>query len=116
MARKTPAAANIPLRLRRRRDGTLALTDERGAVDGDGRVFPESHVFPASWLISSGGVATLDGDTLTLTLCNASATYRIVEQDAAGNLHGELEAASLGDTPKIDEKAAAKLAAQSEEA
>lgn len=116
-AKKTASAANIPLRLRKRRDGTLALTDAEGRVSGSDRAFPAEHVFTATTALNlaGAGALALNGDTITVTLCNAGATYRVTEQRANGELAATLEKASLLDVPPIDEKAAAKLAAQSQE-
>lgn len=117
-SRKAAAsAANIPLRLRKRRDGTLALVDADGRVNGQDRAFPAEHVFTATTALNlaGAGALTLAGDTLTVELCNAKATYKVTESRANGELVATLESASVSNAPDIDEKAAATLAAQREE-
>ncbi len=81
----------IPLRLRRRRDGSLCATDARGAVltpaDPTDSVFPKEHLFLHSWLTADGAqVARVEhtkaGRVIKLTLANATATYEVVEDHA----------------------------------
>lgn len=109
--------AQIPLRLRRRRDGSLALTDAGGAIATDGREFPTPHLFVFGWLYGEGSsVAKVDGDRLTLTLANAEAVYRVVPNDdpvmANQGVLCELDAVELFDPEPIDEQVAAARAAE----
>lgn len=78
---------NLPLRLRRRRDGSLCLTDPVGRIDGDGRVFPSEHLFLFGWLNGEGAsVARVEltdaGRVIRLRLANAEAVYAVVEDQA----------------------------------
>jgi hypothetical protein len=94
--RKTASADNIPLRLRRRRDGALYLMDALGRTDSDELAFPSAHIFTAAWLLREGREhAAISGDSLTVTLANASATYAIDEIDASGNVHVTLQATEV---------------------
>ena len=92
-----------PLRLRKRRDGTLALTGPGGVVDDPERMFPQSFTFGHAWLLDNREVVDLGDETLTLNLCNATATYRIVEH-TPGGLSVELESSDLFDAPAVVEK------------
>lgn len=116
-ASKSASAENIPLRLRRRRDGSLALTDVEGRVNGERRVFPANHVFTPSKSIdlASAGALEMSGVIVTVRLCNATAVYRVTERRANGEIVVEIESAKVTDTPPVDAKAAAKLAALREE-
>lgn len=79
----------IPLRLRRRRDGSMALTDAIGAVlTSDATLkdtgVPETHLFLYTWLNGEGArVARVEhkGDSrfIRLDLANATALYEVVE-------------------------------------
>lgn len=119
--RRTASAPNIPLRLRRRRDGSLALTDATGAIDSDARTFPSPYVFPFSWLLGADGrrAATFTTDTVELELANAKATYAVKEQTDQG-LVCELVKSSLSKPAPVDEteaeqRQAAREARQREE-
>lgn len=116
----------IPLRLRRRRDGSLALTDGIGAVLTPDAVLkdsglPQTHLFLYTWLNGEGArVARVEyqGETrvIRLDLANATALYEVVEDqetqtatmvalaDHKGSLH------SLA--PEHRDGAGAALAAQ----
>lgn len=109
---KRTAAAGIPLRLRRRRDGTLALVDADGRVGGEGRMFPAEHLFTNAWLLDSKA-AEIDGDDLTIVLANARATYRVIERTDVGLL-AEVTATELFDAAPVDEERAAKIGAERE--
>lgn len=111
----------IALRLRRRIDGSLCLADDLHRVDAlraddgtiisDGRRFPDTHWFRTSWLLETPE-AKLDGDTITLTLANATAVYRVTANEPRGYAV-ELVSSEVADTPPLDEaKAAANRAAK----
>ena len=100
----------IALRLNRRRDGSLCLTDAHSNPAGPDREFPAEHGFTYEWLANNADVARIEGDTVTVTLANATAVYRIVNRRADA-LDLELESSELVDAPPIDEKAAAAIAA-----
>lgn len=109
MSRTTAPPHDIPLRLRRRRDGSLALTDANGAVSGTDRAFPPHHFFTFLWLVGDGAsVAQTTVDTVTLTLANASAVYRITEVGDVG-VSADLVSADMYDAPSIDEAEAARI-------
>lgn len=72
----------IPIRLRRRRDGSMALTDHRGAVDAESYQAPSEHLFLYSWLMGAGSsVARVIDGTITVTLANASLTYQAITDE-----------------------------------
>lgn len=100
----------IPLRLRRRRDGSLTLVDADGRWESHQRAFPTEHVFSHEWLLDSGAAQYDDDDRLTITLANARATYRVLEHDTGG-VSAELVDHELFDAPPIDEDRAAEIAA-----
>lgn len=110
-------AENIPLRLRRRRDGSLALTDAEGRVGSESRAFPAEHVFTPTTLLSLAGVGAfaMDGDTITVSLVNAAATYRVTERRPNGEIVAVVVESSLLDPPPIDADAAAAIAAARQE-
>lgn len=70
----------IPLRLRRRRDGTVWLVDADGRTAGE-LAFPETHAFRWVWLAQNSDIARVDGGRVVVTLANARAVYEIVEVD-----------------------------------
>jgi hypothetical protein len=105
-----PAAADIPLRVRRRRDGSMALIDAARSVTSEERAFPAAFDFGTSWLLANSGIATLAGDEITLDLCNARATYYVTGRDEHV-LHAELVDAELFDPPPIDEERAVEVVA-----
>lgn len=83
----------IPLRLRRRRDGSLVLADGIGAVLTPDAILkdqglPQTHLFLYTWLNGEGArVARVeyqdDARVIRLNLANATAVYEVVEdQDA----------------------------------
>lgn len=109
--------ADLPLRLRRRRDGSLALTDASGAVAGETRQFPPRHLFLYSWLYGEGSTVTKVGeDSVVLTLANGVGTYGIIEHENPGldaqGIYCELVDASYTDLVPIDEEKAAERAAE----
>ena len=116
-ARPYPAVSEIPLRLRIRRDGTLALTGPAGDVDDPSRAFPSSFLFQFSWLLANAAHVTVDapndapGGQLRVNLVNATATYGITGQTPAGYLCELLEQ-KLTKAPPIDEKKAAAIRAE----
>lgn len=106
----------IPLRLRRRGDGTLALADANGALGPD-REFPDPHLFVFTWLYGEGAdVATVADGEVRLTLANASAVYRVVDNPdpttANQGVLGEVVSADYFDPPPIDEAKAEARAAE----
>lgn len=103
-----------PLRQRRRRDGTMALTNANGQV-ADDAVFPSPMVFQYRWLLENGTIARLDGDTVTLTYVNASAAYKVerhlsLADDGVEGLLCTCTETKVGKAPPIDEKVAEKIA------
>jgi hypothetical protein len=104
-------AENIPLRLRRRRDGSLALMDADGRPDGDERTFPRSHVFTADTALNLAGAGAfeLSGDALTVRLCNATATYQVDERRANGEIAATLVSQSMSTPPPVDEHRAFEI-------
>lgn len=101
----------IPLRLNKRRDGSLCLTDADGRAAGKDREFPTPHHFSHEWLLANSANATMSGDTLQLELANARATYRITDRPQ-NMVTAELVDSELFDAPPIDEDKAAEIAAQ----
>lgn len=114
----TAGASGIPLRLRRRRDGTMALIDHRGVVDAPERAFPAEHLFNYRWLLADGaGIVALDGEEVRVELVNARATYRIsrhttAAEDGAEGVLCELVSTELFDAPAIDQARADQIAAE----
>jgi hypothetical protein len=97
-----------PLRLRRRRDGTMALTDASGSMAKPGE-FPERHLFVWSWLAQAGaGIATVEEAKITLRLANARAEYDVVGRESYGVV-ATLCDAEFFPPPPIDEERAAQL-------
>lgn len=108
---------DIPLRLRRRRDGSVALTDHRGVVDVEVYEVPARHLFLYSWLMGSGSsvARVLDG-VVTVTLANATLTYEVItdedERDAAMTSMADYKG-NLRELAEADSKPVARaLAAQ----
>jgi hypothetical protein len=112
--RQAATKETFPLRLRRRADGTLALTDGAGRITGDDRAFPPLHVFSLGQVIGPEAIARLDGQQVVVELCNARARYNIVDNGET-TITAELAEAALSDAPPFDEKAAAKRAAERDE-
>lgn len=117
--RRAALASGPPgiLRLRRRRDGSVALVNARGQVAADDLVFPSEHPFLFRQLFERQDIMRRDGDTIVVTLANASAVYRIgrplsPEQDltAEQGVIGVLEATELRPAPAVDEAKALALA------
>lgn len=75
----TSKVANIPLRLRRRRDGSLALTGANGGIDDPDREFPNPCLFLHTTLLDSGGAMSLSDDRIVVELANARAVYERVD-------------------------------------
>lgn len=98
----------IALRLERRRDGSVCVTDGHGSTTSPDREFPSPHGFTYDKLLELG--AELVGDRVTLTLANGRAVYQIVERVPTG-VNVELVESSLSDPPPIDEGKAAEIAA-----
>jgi hypothetical protein len=97
----------IPLRLRRRRDGSVALTDERGAVDAETYQVPSPHLFLYSWLMGAGStVADVRVGAIILNLANARLVYETVTAD-----EGHREAFARQINGHDDETAARMVAA-----
>lgn len=106
------AVREIPLRLNKRRDGSLCLTDALGRGTGDAREFPPVHVFGYQWVANVGSdVARIEDGEVTLTLANATARYRVVDEGPTA-VRGELIESSLSDPPAIDEDKAGAIAAR----
>lgn len=72
----------IALRLTKRRDGTYVVTDAHGSPTSPDREFPAVHWFQYDRLVDMGAAARVDGDQLRLELANATATYRVVRDEA----------------------------------
>lgn len=98
----------IPLRLRRRRDGSLCLTDSYGRTSGDDREFPQTHGFTMDWLVNNSNVARMTGDEITLNMANACALYRVTDRRADA-VDVELVESSLFDPAPIDDNASGVL-------
>ena len=99
------AEKEIPLRLNKRRDGTMVLVNADGANRED-RVFPPRHAFTWDYLAGPGrAFVRLEGDTIQLELLNGRATYQI-DQQGPGGVSGTLVESELFDAPPIDEDAA----------
>lgn len=96
-----------PLYLRRRRDGTLVLTEPTGRVSRDA-FFPKVHEFSTKWLLenSASRVASMDAEHIYVTLGNATATYTIdrarMEETKSRGYWGVLEASDVFDAPEVD--------------
>lgn len=105
----------IPLRLRRRRDGTLALIDAEARASGDALAFPEEHLFTYRWMAQEPGVATREGDALRVRLVNAEATYHVREVTRDGVV-GELVDSRTHEAPPVDEEQAREIAVWAREA
>lgn len=101
----------IPLRLNRRRDGSLCLVDALGRASGPEREFPGVHVFTYEWIATAEG-AKFEGDNIVLNFANGTATYEIVERGGAA-VRAKLVSSELTDPAPIDES---KVAAPSETA
>lgn len=67
-----------PLRLRRRRDGSLALTGVGGSPND--ATFPEVFTFGTEWLFENSANARMEGDQIVLELANGKARYDIAER------------------------------------
>lgn len=103
----------IPLRLRRRADGTVCLMAASGAVKGDGLEFPEGHLFLHDVLARESAVMRVAGDSLQLELANGTATYRVDQGETnPQGVYGVLVESETHDPPPVDEGKAAELAAQ----
>lgn len=101
----------IPLRLNKRRDGSVVLTNHLGIGDAADREFPPEHVFGYEWLATGGAeLARLEGDQVVLTLGNGTATYEITER-GPGGVRGRLVDSALSDAPPIDDERAASIRA-----
>ena len=109
--RPTTGKETFPLRLRRRADGSLALTDGAGRVTGPDRAFPPLHVFAVSQVIGPEAIARIDGQQIVVELCNARALYVIADYGET-TITARLADASLSVPPPIDETLAAKRAAE----
>lgn len=94
----------IPLRLRRRRDGSLCLTDANSSVTSPDRAFPETHAFRFDWMRDNKVVSVVDGDQVKIELANGRATYRIVEGDDPSAIYVELipDSVELFDPPPVE--------------
>lgn len=100
----------IPLRLNKRRDGSLVLTNAFGVSAAEDRAFPEVHDFGYEWLATGGaGVVQIENNQVILNLANAKAVYDIVDQ-FPGGVRGELLEADYFDAPPLDETTAAEIA------
>lgn len=98
---------DIPLRLLKRRDGTLCLRNHLNQIDpnmedGDPLGFPTMHEFSQEWLLEntmSGNVAVSE-DAIVLNLANGTATYAIrrdlMEETFVISDEGEAFAIGLG--------------------
>lgn len=100
----------IPLRLRRRRDGSLCVANIHGTVDATTAEFPATHAFSFDWLFANGDVVSLDGDAIRLDLANGRASYRIVNR-GPGGVEVELVSSEVFEAPPIDEAKAEQIAA-----
>jgi hypothetical protein len=99
----------IALRLRKRRDGSLCLTDVDGRTSGNDRYFPEDHYLTFDFLARNSSIITMTDTELKLSLANAEAVYEIISHDPDGvSLH--LTKSSLSEPAPIDEHVAAALA------
>ena len=109
------AEKEIPLRLNKRRDGTMVLVNADGA-DREDRAFPPHHAFTWDYLAGPGqAFVRLEGDTIRLELLNGRATYRIDQQGPNG-VSGTLMEHELFDAPAIDEDSAALIRTQRDQA
>jgi hypothetical protein len=105
--RTVTAAEGIPIRLRRRRDGSVALTDHRGVVDAPTYQLPREHLFTYAWLLGGGAAVATPGPpgddrTITLSLANATAVYRVTGVDEGDRgLIATLVEASAFDAPLV---------------
>lgn len=113
-ARNLTTAPNIPLRLRRRRDGTLALTDHRSAVDAPDYAVPAAHLFTHGWLLREAAAARAINGVVTISLVNAKLTYRITELTPDGAMT-TFESGEVFDAPAIDEQLAERIVAERQE-
>lgn len=117
---------HIPLRLRRRRDGSLALTDGIGRVltpdlTPADPVLPEEHLFIYTWLNGEGArVARVENTeqhrVIKLSLANATALYQVIEdqEEQVAIMAGQADyrGASAKLAPEDRDRAAGALAAQ----
>lgn len=65
-------ARDMTLQLRRRKDGSLHLTSDK---------WPPRHEFSLDWLLKNGAHVKVTDDEIVLDLANASATYKILDED-----------------------------------
>lgn len=100
------------LRLRKRRDGTLALTDAARQVNGPDREFPAEFVFTPTLVMGSGGAVRLAGDRLLVELVNGRAEYAVTGVRPNGELAATLASSELFDAPPVDEAKAETVAAE----
>ncbi len=97
----------VALRLIRRIDGSLCLSDPHGLLTGDNREFPDPHFFAYLYLATTPEAAVApDGGQVTLNLANAKAVYRVTGRRPDG-VDVELVDFELRDPPALDEKLAA---------
>lgn len=97
-----------PLLLRRRRDGSLALRGLNGSPSAEDRFFPPDHFFTNEWFrLFSGHYAMPTTDTITITLCNGEATYKLTDdpEDNRG-IQGTLLSEDHWDPPPVDQERA----------
>lgn len=115
----------LPLRMRRRRDGTMVVTDHMSVVLGAGSeypAFPPVYTFNWDWLNGTDGskVARVKRDDegapigVSLVFANATASYdvtgQILKDGNPRSLSAALTSFELLDPPPVDNKIAAKRA------
>lgn len=99
------------LRMRRRRDGSLCITDKNGSTTSPDRDkdLPLEHHITFEMLARESEIVSMKGDLITLEYANAKLVYRIVERHANG-VDVQLESCELVDAPPIDEAKAEEIA------